>query len=131
MSTSFVTPWTILHLAPLSMGFPRQENWSGSPFPCPGNLPNPEIEPASTALQASLLLLSHQGSPLKAWFYQYSYKTILRIFFSRVVVLNNSRLHKSSFLRIITLKSSLNCTFCGIRSPGFYSSTLCLSASLM
>ena len=39
-----------LHQAPLSMGFSRQENWSGLPFPSPGNLPNPGIEPASPAL---------------------------------------------------------------------------------
>ena len=41
----FVTPWTIDHQAPLSMGFPRQEYWSGLPFPVPGDLPDPGIEP--------------------------------------------------------------------------------------
>ena len=46
---SFVTPLTIAHQAPLSMGFPRQEHWSGLPFPPPGDLPDPEIEsPVST-----------------------------------------------------------------------------------
>ena len=35
------TPWTIAYQAPLSMGFPRQEYWSGLPFPSPGDLPNP------------------------------------------------------------------------------------------
>ena len=40
----FATPWTIAHQAPLSMGFPRQEYWSGFPFPSPGDLPNPGIE---------------------------------------------------------------------------------------
>ena len=44
MSHSFVTPWTVAHQASLSMGFPRQEFWSGLPFPYPGNLPNPGIE---------------------------------------------------------------------------------------
>ena len=39
----FVIPWTIAHQAPLSMGFPRQENWSRLPFPSPGDLPNPGI----------------------------------------------------------------------------------------
>ena len=126
MSTSFVTLWTVNHQAPLSVGFPRREHWSGLPFPCPENRPNPEIEPASTALQAGSSLLSHQGSPLKTLFYQYSDKTILKIFFSRMVVLNNSRLNKSSFLRTITLKSSLSCTFWGIRIPGFHSRTLCM-----
>ena len=48
----FVTPWTIAHQAPPSMGFSRQECWSGLPFPSPGDLPNPGIEPGSPALQA-------------------------------------------------------------------------------
>ena len=41
----FVTPWTIAHQVPLSMGFSRQEYWSGLPFPTPGDLPDPEIKP--------------------------------------------------------------------------------------
>ena len=45
-----VIPWTVAHQAPLSMGFPRQENWSGLPFPSPEDLPNPGIEPTSPAL---------------------------------------------------------------------------------
>ena len=45
-----------------SMGFSRQEHWSGLPCPPPGDLPDPGIEPASPALQADSLLLSHQGS---------------------------------------------------------------------
>ena len=59
----FATPWTVAHHAPLSMGFSRQEYWSGLPFPSPGNLPNPGIEPRSPTLQADALTLSHQGSP--------------------------------------------------------------------
>ena len=43
------------------MGFPRQEYWGGLPFPSPGDLPNPGIEPESPALQADSLLLHHQG----------------------------------------------------------------------
>ena len=46
----FVTPWTVGHQAPPSMGFSRQENWSGLPFPSPGDLPDPGIEPRSPAL---------------------------------------------------------------------------------
>ena len=42
-------PWTVARPAPLSMGFPRQEYWSGLPFPSPGDLPNPGIEPMSPA----------------------------------------------------------------------------------
>ena len=45
------------------MEFPRQEYWNGLPFLSPGNLPHPGIEPASPALQADSLLLSHRGSP--------------------------------------------------------------------
>ena len=43
----FATPWTVARQVPLSMGFPRQEYWSGLPFPSPGNLPDPGIEPSS------------------------------------------------------------------------------------
>ena len=43
-------PHTVACQAPLSKEFPRQEYWSGSPFPFPGDLPNPRIEPASPAL---------------------------------------------------------------------------------
>ena len=45
-----MTPWTVAHKAPLSMGFPRQEYWSRLPFPTTGDLPDPGIEPASPAL---------------------------------------------------------------------------------
>ena len=44
------TLWTIAHQAPPSMGFSRQESWSGLPFPAPGDLPNPGIEPESPAV---------------------------------------------------------------------------------
>ena len=49
--------------APLSMGFSQQAYRSGLPFPSPGDLPNPGIEPASPMLQVDSLLLSHRGSP--------------------------------------------------------------------
>ena len=42
---SFATPWTVAHQAPLSMGFCRQEYWSGLPFPPPGNISDPGIKP--------------------------------------------------------------------------------------
>ena len=61
---TLATPWTVARQAPLSVGFPRQEYWIGLPFPSPGDLPYPGIEPVSPALQADSLLLSHQGSPL-------------------------------------------------------------------
>ena len=51
----FATPWTVAYQAPLSMGFSRQEYWSGLPFPSPGDHPNPGIEPGSPALEADAL----------------------------------------------------------------------------
>ena len=51
----FATPWTVAHQALPSMGFSRQEYWSGLPFPSPGDLPNPGIKPRSPALQADAL----------------------------------------------------------------------------
>ena len=51
----FATPWTVAHQAPPSMGFSRQEYWSGLPFPSPGDLPNPGIESRSPTLQADAL----------------------------------------------------------------------------
>ena len=47
-----VTPWTVASQAPLSIGFSRQEYWSGLPLPTPGDLPNPGIKPTSPALHA-------------------------------------------------------------------------------
>ena len=47
---TLVTPWTVAHYAPLSMGFSREEYWSGLPFPSPGTLPDPGMEPVSPAL---------------------------------------------------------------------------------
>ena len=49
------TLWTVTHQAPLSMRFSRQEYWSGLPFPSPGDLPDPGIEPGSLAFQADSL----------------------------------------------------------------------------
>ena len=60
----FVTPWTVAHQAPLSRGFSRQEYWSGLPFPSPGDLPNPRIEPRSPALEADALSSHPPGKPL-------------------------------------------------------------------
>ena len=50
-----MTPWTVAQQAPLSMGFSREEYWRGLPFPSPGDLPDPGIEPGSPALQADAL----------------------------------------------------------------------------
>ena len=56
----FGTPWTATLQAPLSMGFPWQESWSGLPFPTTGDLPDSGIKPESPALQADSLPPSHQ-----------------------------------------------------------------------
>ena len=60
----FATPWSVAYQAPPSMGFSRQECWSGLPFPSPGDLPDPEIEPGSPALQADALPSEPPGKPL-------------------------------------------------------------------
>ena len=65
----FANPWTIALQVPLCMGFSRQEQWGGFPFPPSGDLPNPGIKPespASPALQAETLQLSHQGNPISS-----------------------------------------------------------------
>ena len=60
----FATPWTVAHQAPPSMGFSRQEYWSGLPLPSPGDLPHPGIEPRSPTLQADALTSEPPGKPL-------------------------------------------------------------------
>ena len=57
----FATPGTVAYQAPLSMGFSRQEYWSGLPFPSPGELPDPGIKPRSPALQEDALSSEPQG----------------------------------------------------------------------
>ena len=64
----FVTPWTVAFPAPLSMGFSRQEYWSGLPFPTPGDLLKPGIEPtslASPALVGRFFITAPPGKPQK------------------------------------------------------------------
>ena len=63
----FVTPWTVARQAPLSMGFSRQEPWSGLPFPPPGELPDPGIEPRSPALWADALRTELRASVCDHW----------------------------------------------------------------
>ena len=58
----FATPWTVAHQAPLPMEFSMQEYWSGLPFPSPGDLPNPGMEPRPPALQADALLSEPPGN---------------------------------------------------------------------
>ena len=68
------TPWTIALQAPVSMGFPRQEHWRGLPFPSPGDLPNPGIDPTSPALQAGCYHWATREAPF------FSHKTNSMLF---------------------------------------------------
>ena len=56
-------PWTVVYQAPPSMGFSRQEYWSGVPLPSPGDLPDLGIEPRSPAFQADALTSEPPGKP--------------------------------------------------------------------
>ena len=60
---TLATPWIVACQTPMSMGFSRQEYWSGLPFPSPGALPDPGIEPRSPGLQADSLPTELQGEP--------------------------------------------------------------------
>ena len=59
-------PWTIARQAPLSMGFPRKEYCSGLPFPSPGHLPDPGIEPTSPALAGGFFTTEPPGKPVES-----------------------------------------------------------------
>ena len=61
-------PWTVAHQAPLSMGLPRQKYWSELPFPSPGDLPDPGIEPASLALESIFFTTDPPGNNLSIVF---------------------------------------------------------------
>ena len=63
MSDSLVTPWTVAHQAPLSMGLSRQEYWSEFPFPTPGIVPSQGLNLCLPHWQAGSLALSHRRSP--------------------------------------------------------------------
>ena len=89
MSKSFVTLWAIACQAPLSMGFPRLEHWSELPFPSPGDLSNPGIEPDS-------LSLSQQGSP----------------FHIRKVLGQSQNLNKTALVIIAKEYSQINLCYC-------------------
>ena len=68
MSNSFATPWTVACQAPLSMGFLKQEHWNELPFPSPGDLPIPGIEPMSPALAHGFFTTEPPGKLQKeAW----------------------------------------------------------------
>ena len=62
-----MTPWTVACQAPLSIGFPSQEHWSGLPFPSPSDLPNPGIKPTSLTLAGGLFIPEPPGKPSIKW----------------------------------------------------------------
>ena len=80
----------VAHQVPLSMRFSRQEYWSGSPFPSPGDLPKPGIDPGSPVLEADALPLSHQGS---------QFFTFSSVQFGRSVVSDSLRPHELQHAR--------------------------------
>ena len=84
VSDSFVTPWTAARQAPLSMGFPRQEYWSGLPCPPPGDLLSSGIESRSPALQADSVGTQPPGKIPYIYIYihTYTYVLIYDIWFS-------------------------------------------------
>ena len=62
----FAALWTVAHSSPLSVGFSRQEYWSGLPFPSPGDLPHPGINPGLPALQSDSLPSKPSGKPISS-----------------------------------------------------------------
>ena len=76
----FATLWTVVHQAPPSMGFSRQEYWSGLPFPSLGDLPDPGIKPGSPALEADALSSEPPGKPMSMMLaVGYSYIAFIRL----------------------------------------------------
>ena len=106
---TLVTPWTVARQAPLSMGFPRQEYWSGLPLPSPGDLPGPGIKPRCPTLQADSLPTELWGKPLYRKFYKMggafclSQKVFPQTIFSKVV--STVILATSSFLASACVRS--------------------------
>ena len=79
----FVTPWTVAHQTPLSMGLSRQKYWSGLPCPPPGDLPDPGIEPRSPespVLQVDSLPTEPPGKPPILW-----YVSVIHSFYDRII----------------------------------------------
>ena len=77
----FATPWTVAHQAPLSMEFSRQEHWSGLPFPPPGDLPDPGIEPTSLlspALAGRFITTGPPGKP--SWELQRTHSLMMKTY---------------------------------------------------
>ena len=72
-----VTLWTVAYHAPPTMGFSRQEYWSGLPFPSPGDLPDHGIEPGPPSLEADALTSEPPGNPKCSYIIKWIYKAYL------------------------------------------------------
>ena len=113
----FATLWTVAHQVPPSMGFSRQEYWSGLPFPSPGDLPDPRIELRSPALQADALT----SEPLSDCMYVNIHICICMYTHAGTQMLNNFNLsgrsrfelrfvwHSSRFLLFCTIEQEITC----------------------
>ena len=103
------TPWTTAaYQAPLSMGFSRQGNWSGLPFPSPGDLPNPGIEPGSPALQADALPSESPGKPpgsVSTQYFSHQFSTQEKRVLFLNSTFNNDGHSQTDFQRILTTRT--------------------------
>ena len=86
-------PWTIACQAPLSIEFSRQGYWSGSPFPSPGDLPNPGTEPESPALQADFLPAEPPGKP-----HGYIWTYVLHVYAQVRIICIHTHIIMNSFI---------------------------------
>ena len=117
----FVTPGTVAHQASLSMGFSRQEYWSGLPFPSPVDLPDPGIEPRSLTLQADSLPAELLGKPRVYGRVNFNGE-LLRGFMTRVTI-QYSHLYGESLPSHAstggppTLADSFDSVSCGVTAP--------------
>ena len=115
----FVTPWTVAHQAPLSMGFSRQEYCSGLPFPSPGDLPDPGIKPptqGSPALQADALI---SEPPLLIKFPIYSFLGFVSLLIHGVLFKTVSY-YCNSFLSLSLLFLAMRYSLQNLSSPTFF-----------
>ena len=120
----FVTPWTVACQAPLSVRFPRQGYWSWLPFPFPGDLPDPGIEPKPLALAGRFLTAEPPGKPksLLSWSLHFS-SCLLRLHWEYPTKLANFTKGPNLCVHIIgtknlhyTLPLKVSCVFKDITS---------------
>ena len=80
---TLATPWSAAYQAPLSMGFPKQEHWSGLPFPSPRDLPDPVIKPVSPALAGRFFITEPPEKPLCVYIHIHLY--IIYVYFELAI----------------------------------------------